>query len=160
MERLVIKNANYLDVHSGGYKENKVIVMKDRKIAWIGDEGSFENEEKDQMIDASGKFIIPGMIDGHVHLDFPGGVNMERYELNTPTSAYNYEALINAQKHLISGFTTVRDVGTFSNSYPAIKNTIATLQFAGSRILGSHHILAQKGTQENERPDYIDRSMM
>jgi len=158
MSRLVLSNAKILDINAGIYTENQSIAMKDGKIAWLGDEGSFEKEEGDNIIDVTNKSVIPGMIDCHVHLEGTGTVNYWKEDLNTPSQKLTFIALENAQRHVISGFTTVRDAGTFANSFPAVKNAMIEMQFAGSRILGSHHFLHQKGRQEDETPDHYDRS--
>ena len=67
-KRLIIKSGNVFDSIKGVIRENSTIAIVGNKIAWIGDDAAFEKEAEDQVIDASGKTIIPGMIECHVHI--------------------------------------------------------------------------------------------
>jgi len=59
---LVIKNASIVNVFTGELMEGDIAISDD-SIAGIGD---YEGKSS---IDAKGKFIIPGLIDGHVHIE-------------------------------------------------------------------------------------------
>ena len=60
---LILKNGKYLDVKSREFKDGD-IAIKDGKI--VGINGDFSSiKEKDM----EGKFIVPGFIDGHIHLE-------------------------------------------------------------------------------------------
>lgn len=60
---LILKNGKYLDVETREFKQGD-IAIKDGKI--VGINGSFSAKEER---DVSGKFIVPGFIDGHIHLE-------------------------------------------------------------------------------------------
>ncbi|MCC2618218.1 amidohydrolase family protein [Aestuariibacter halophilus] len=47
--------------------ENGVVVIKDNRIVAVGAQGEVEVPEKAQIIDVSGKTVIPGLIDAHAH---------------------------------------------------------------------------------------------
>ncbi|KPV45178.1 MULTISPECIES: dihydropyrimidinase [Acidiplasma] len=64
MNDLLIKNGN-ICLPSGMVKKD--LYIRDGKVSKIGD----INEKADEVIDASGKLILPGLIDGHTHMDFP-----------------------------------------------------------------------------------------
>jgi len=56
--------------------------------------------------------VLPGLIDCHVHLTFPGdGSNFEEYA-RAPLEIMRTRALQNARDHLAGGVTTLRDVGS------------------------------------------------
>ena len=61
------------------------------------------------MIDAQGGFIMPGLIDSHVHLVFDG-INFMQ-EMNTPYSLNYYKAMEPMRRTLEAGITSVRDAG-------------------------------------------------
>jgi imidazolonepropionase len=81
---LVIKNAAELLTLSPSLKEgsglgiirNGAVAVEGGKIAWIGktDElsGAIPSERRGREIDASGKVVMPGLIDSHTHLVFAG----------------------------------------------------------------------------------------
>lgn len=60
---LILKNASYLDTDERKFKKGD-IAIKNGKI--IGINGNFEGEEEK---DLTGKYIVPGFIDGHIHLE-------------------------------------------------------------------------------------------
>jgi len=60
---LLLKNGKYLDVKTRKFKQGD-IAIKDRKI--VGINGEFSSKEER---DIAGKFIVPGFIDGHIHLE-------------------------------------------------------------------------------------------
>lgn len=105
MVRSVVTNASYLDVNTGKYLENQAIVMNDRKFVWIGDNGDYEKEEGDVVTDASGKFVVPGMMDVHVHLlgDAIPGKYWET-TMTTTTDRYAILMMTNAQRYVAAGF--------------------------------------------------------
>ena len=75
---LFIKNATILDVNNLGKTKNdqvnKCILIKDDQIYWIKDDGDKINlPPKAKTIDAKGKYIIPGLIDGF------GALNKQSY---------------------------------------------------------------------------------
>lgn len=60
---LILKNASYLDTDERKFKKGD-IAIKNGKI--IGINGNFEGEKEK---DLTGKYIVPGFIDGHIHLE-------------------------------------------------------------------------------------------
>lgn len=60
---LVLRNAKYLDADKREFVEGD-IAIKDGKI--IGINGNFSGKEEK---DLTGKYITPGFIDGHIHLE-------------------------------------------------------------------------------------------
>ena len=71
---LVIRNATLLTVTKGTI-ENGSILVRNGKIAAIGSDGSFQIPPGSRVIDASGKFVLPGIIDAHSHTAIQGAVN-------------------------------------------------------------------------------------
>ena len=111
MPRSVVTNASYLDVQTGKFMENQAIVMKDRKFVWIGDNGDYEKEEGDFVTDSSGKFVVPGMMDVHVHLvgDAVPGKEWE-LEMTTTNDRYAIAMLSNAQRYKLLADNILRIV--------------------------------------------------
>lgn len=48
---------------------NSVIVIRGERIEEVGEKESFQASADDEVIDCIGKFIIPGLIDAHIHLE-------------------------------------------------------------------------------------------
>ncbi|MCG3260351.1 MAG: amidohydrolase family protein, partial [Candidatus Heimdallarchaeota archaeon] len=153
--RLVIKSGNVFDSIEGKMKENLTIVVKNNEIAWVGDEGSFEKEETDNIIDAAGKTVLPGMVECHVHLSGTGDPQYEKEYLRTKRDMYNFIALDNAQKHLVSGFTCVRDAGSYKGIVSSLKRILNYGIFAGPRLVGSETGIWQWGDSESIGPQAL-----
>jgi len=113
--------------------ENLVVSVSDGPIA-IPAEGDTE------VIDAKGLFLIPGLIDAHVHTMFQAIPVMEGL-----TSDLGYVTLVSAREaenQLMRGFTTVRDLGGASFS---LKKVIDRGLFKGPRIYPSGATISQTG---------------
>jgi imidazolonepropionase-like amidohydrolase len=152
ISRLVIKSGRVFDSLNGKLLENTTIVTRGKEIVWIGAEDNFEKNEKDTIIDASGKVVLPGMIEAHVHLEGTGTAQYEREILRTKRDMFNYIALDNAQKHLVSGFTCVRDCGAHQGITSALRRVLESRILAGPRLIVSETGLGQWGNQESIGP--------
>ncbi|MHA1220626.1 MAG: amidohydrolase family protein, partial [Candidatus Heimdallarchaeota archaeon] len=151
--RLILKAGTVFDSHSGKLNENTTIVIVGRKIAWIGDDGSFEKEKGDKILAVTGKTILPGLIETHVHLDATGNPQYERELMRTKTHMWPYIALHHAQQHLVSGFTCVRDCGANPDWSPSLRRILDQGILAGPRLVVSDRFLGQPGTQEFIGPE-------
>jgi len=78
---------------------------------------------------------------------------MERETLRTKRDMYNYYALQSAQKQLISGFTCVRDAGSFTGIIPSLRRILDLGVYAGPRIVNSDKGIWQWGNQESVYPE-------
>lgn len=80
---LVLKNGKIVTTQS--VYEGDDIAVKEGKIFAIDKRGSFP--EAREIIDASGKYILPGIIDAHVHFREPGFTYKEDFETGTRAAA-------------------------------------------------------------------------
>jgi adenine deaminase len=65
---LTIVNAKLVNVYTGELIENCAISIKGKWIAYVGHDPKDTIGPKTEVIDAKGKTVIPGLIDGHTHL--------------------------------------------------------------------------------------------
>lgn len=93
---LILKNAHVLDVKKGKFWLGKDIVIRSGKIVKIGK--APRKLDRARVLDLTGSFVIPGLIDAHVHVTAHRSNNIE----NT------YKHLEYFLKH---GITSVRDAG-------------------------------------------------
>jgi len=156
-KRLIIKAGNIFDSLSGKILKNHTIVISGKVISWIGKDSSYEKERNDKIIDASEKFVMPGMVESHVHLDTTGNPQTEREYLRTKTAMWPFYGLLHSQQHLMSGFTCVRDCGAEPDWSPSLKRMFNLGLLAGPRLIVSDRFLAQAGTQEAVMPDFRKR---
>ena len=88
------------------------------------------------LIDLKDKFVLPGLIDSHVHLDSDAGGNAALIESITDSPARAaFRAAGNAKKTLMAGFTTVRNLGDGSGATLALRDAVAAGELPGPRII-------------------------
>ena len=78
------------------------------------------------VIDQRQRYVLPGLIDAHVHLTSDlGGQEALIAEFTRNVADHAYEAALNARKTLAAGFTTVRNLGDEDYGTLALRNAIA-----------------------------------
>lgn len=88
------------------------------------------------LVDLKDKFVLPGLIDSHVHLESDAGGNAALIEEVTLSGAAKaFRAAANARKTVMAGFTTVRNLGDASGATLALRDTIARGELPGPRII-------------------------
>ncbi|MDT0643805.1 hypothetical protein RM553_13270 [Zunongwangia sp. F363] len=121
---LLISNVNIVEVKSGELKENQLILVNGGSISHIDDAANLEEYRAKEILDAEGKFVMPGLWDMHVH--FRGG-----------------DSLVEENKNLLPlflayGITTVRDAGgDITPSVLKWRKAIAENKIAGPTIFTS-----------------------
>src|SRR6266498_1596563 len=91
-------------------KKNMTIVIEKNKIVAV-ENGFSTVSANDKSIDLKTKTVTPGWIDCHVHLEQGTNPNayLERFTLNP--ADYAFQSVVFAERTLMAGFTTVRDLG-------------------------------------------------
>jgi imidazolonepropionase-like amidohydrolase len=88
------------------------------------------------VVDLRDRYVLPGLIDCHVHLESDRAGQEGLVESLTSSDAYfAYQALANARKTLDAGFTTVRNLGDDRGVTLALRDAIAAGSVAGPRII-------------------------
>jgi adenine deaminase len=66
---LVIQNGNWVSVQSGEIIPGSDIAIKDGHIAYVGEDTNHTIGKKTQVVDAKGRYLVPGLLDGHMHVE-------------------------------------------------------------------------------------------
>src|SRR5512144_986981 len=66
---LVIRNGQWVAVQSGEIIPGSDIAIKDGHIAYVGEDASHTIGKKTKVIDANGRYLVPGLLDGHMHVE-------------------------------------------------------------------------------------------
>src|SRR4030042_2653213 len=67
---IVIANADLVNVYSGELLKGYSVAIKGERIAYVGENAKHTIGPDTEVIDATGKTLIPGLIDAHSHLFF------------------------------------------------------------------------------------------
>ncbi len=141
----VITADRMIDVLTGKVVDNPAIfVGADGRITNIADSRTIKWGSDVKHIDLSGKTILPGLIDMHVHLDSPADIGGYR-GLEFTDSFWGMTAVGNAQAMLKAGFTTVRNVGAGNRNDIGLKQAIANGYTMGPRIVPAGFALGATG---------------
>ncbi len=98
-----------IDGNGGAPVANAIVLIKGQKITEVGPAANVKIPEKAQKLDVSGKFILPGFIDCHIHTTYP--FDDVQYFTDTDSVA-TLRAFHMLDMYLESGVTSVRDVGS------------------------------------------------
>ena len=106
---LLIENAQIISPENQTISPDSFVVVNGDSIAYVGVEkpivkGSFET------IDAKGKYIIPGLIDSHVHVTATDALSDEE-EMENPEIVASFREQL-PKSYLYFGYTTLIDLGT------------------------------------------------
>ena len=153
----VVRAGRLIDPDSGTVLTNQAIMIKDGKIQAVG--GTLALPANATVIDLSDKTVLPGLIDCHTHV--ADGKSLEGGDpfnvLKKTASQIALESVPNARQTLLSGFTTVRDVGTYrALNDIALRDAIARGDIVGPRmyVAGAYiTITGGAGAMTGQAPD-------
>ena len=130
----VIKAGRLIDPDSGSVLTDQRIVIVGKKIIAVGPAVAIPADAK--IVDLSGMTVLPGLIDCHTHLADGKEDNGDPLSvLKKTASQLVLESVPNARKTLLSGFTTVRDVGVYrALNDVALRDAIARGDIDGPRM--------------------------
>lgn len=109
----VIRCGTLVDVLAGEERADQVVVIDGDRITAVGPAGATAPPPGATVIDLSGHTVLPGLIDCHCHLVGIAGCGDYAQELKQSEAQMTLLGVANAKTMLRSGFTSVRDVGTF-----------------------------------------------
>jgi imidazolonepropionase-like amidohydrolase len=131
----VIHAGTLLDRPGRAPRQRASIIVRDGRIEAVQD-GFVPAPAGATLIDLSDRFVLPGLIDSHVHLTSDrAGVEGQLAELTESVPLRSYEAAWNARKTLDAGFTTVRNLGSEDGVTLGLRDAIARGWAIGPRIV-------------------------
>ncbi|WP_025741164.1 metal-dependent hydrolase family protein [Aquimarina pacifica] len=140
---IYIHSGKLVNTKSGKIETEKTIVVSGNKIIRV-ENGYINGGTKDIVLDLKDKTVLPGLIDLHVHIENETNPNayLQKYTASEADVAYNSVGF--AQKTLMAGFTTVRDLGGTGVNI-SLKKAINSHKIIGPRIFTAGKSLATTG---------------
>lgn len=143
----ITKFTNVTIIDGTGSKpiENGIVVIEDEKINFVGKQQDWKDVagKTYNEIDLTGKFIMPGLIDCHVH------IAAECLPDSTMTGPWGWTSLVmlkHAQNTLAAGVTTIRDVGGRHHLEFSLRKAMEAGMFAAPRMSLAGKLLAITST--------------
>lgn len=133
--------------------KDHIILVEDKKINNIVDNSYQINDY--EIIDLKGQYILPGLINMHVHLPATGKPKKKASDPKKLVKLITMNKLTNklgiklcmsyAKTELLSGVTTIRTVGGIDNYDTTIRDMIRDGRAIGPRILASNKAISVPG---------------
>jgi imidazolonepropionase-like amidohydrolase len=126
-----------VDVVHGVIKEKIDLFIEGDTITDTSSPGSTRVLNKEETIDLEGAFLVPGLIDLHVHLIWSAGSDPARTVEEEGIQVSLLRAALNARQTLAAGITTVRDLGSNENTAISLAKAIERGYIPGPRVIAS-----------------------
>lgn len=148
MPTTVLRGGHVLDLTAGTWRAADVRIV-DGTITAVGPELTGTGTDQ---LDVTGRFVMPGLIDGHVHVT---AFSADLGDLERTASSYVQAHAARIMRGMLSrGFTTVRDMGGADHG---LARAQAEGLVAGPRLLFCGRALSQTGGHGDMRPPGDDR---
>ncbi len=155
---LVIQGGTLIDGTGGKAAKNDCLVIEGNRIKSVGAKPKglgLRNPNKVERIDATGQWVMPGLIDAHVHLSFghPMYPGIGRGTISAEFTALR--AALNAQAVLRAGVTSISVPGGAWFSDVAVREAINAGIIQGPRIYCAGRLLSVLGGGGDREPHWV-----
>ncbi|HTF55312.1 MAG TPA: amidohydrolase family protein [Pseudonocardia sp.] len=138
--KVIIRNASILDPAAGQLLPDRTITVEGADIVEVAESAAPLRTDDARVVDARGRVVMPGLIDGHVHV--------LAYTANLPAAAEQSPFYVAARASQIlrgmldRGFTTVRDA---AGADYGLADAVREGYFVGPRVMFGGKALSQTG---------------
>ena len=133
-----------MDVPGKPVRGPSTIIIENGRVVEVRD-GFAEPPAATRVVDLKDKYVLPGLIDSHVHLSSDRGGEAELVAFMREEPQMNaLEAQMNGMKTLRAGFTTVRNLGD-EGATLALREAIARGWVQGPRIIDAAMSISTTG---------------
>ena len=127
-----------------GYQSERTVRVRDGMIIGI-ERGYTRPKGGEVVVDLKDSFVLPGLIDSHVHLTSERGPSSATRPLTDSDSDSALFGVRNGKRALLAGFTTVQDVGGANEAIFSLRDAINNGYVDGPRIKASGRAVTPTG---------------
>ena len=120
----IIKSSNISNKDLNGWVDNHAIIIENGKISNVINQEGIPELSSYEIIDFGESYAIPGIIETHAHLQFSATHDAYEIYFNEDEDQRYERAIKNAEKSLLSGVTSIRDLGSPNNLIFPLKKDI------------------------------------
>lgn len=140
-----------INIGDGSVVENAVVLVEDETITAVGPADRIAVAEGAKVTDTTGTYLIPGLMNMHVHLGLVLPGKMEAELANESEGELTLRMAQGARETLQAGVTTIRLPGDQRHGDLALKKAIDKGQAHGPRIFSAGEALVITGGHGSER---------
>lgn len=129
------------DPATGVVQRDKTLVIEGNRIVEVRD--GFVGEGR--IVDLRSSFVLPGLIDSHVHLTSQQNPNARLEEVTQSNSEQAMVGARHARRTLMAGFTTVADVGGSNEAVFALRDAVRRGDVPGPRVIAAGSAVSVHG---------------
>ncbi len=156
---LVIRNGTLIDGTGRPPIENDATVIEGNRIKSVGQLPATLNlkDPRVRVIDAAGQWIMPGLIDAHVHLTFghPGYPGVAPAKTTTSPEFSTLRSAMTALRVLRAGVTSISVPGGAWFTDVALREAIDAGLIEGPRIFCASRLLCTVGSGSDREPSWV-----
>ncbi len=150
-QNTVIKAGHFFDARTGKMIDNQMIIIQNGKIKEVGE--NLKINKTDTIIDLSNSWVLPGLMDCHVHITSNLAYRKRNWNDVNVTESNALRAIrgsVVAKQFLDNGFTTIKEIGNDANYATSdIIKAIKNGWIQGPTIIYSGKIIAPYGGQSS-----------
>jgi imidazolonepropionase-like amidohydrolase len=162
-QQILLRNATLFDATGSPPRAAVDVLIDEGRIARVGRDVAAQNGA--EVLDLGGRFLLPGLIDCHVHLAFNGDADEVARLPGIATPVLAWQASENARRTLEAGVTSVRDLGSRDSIAILLRDEIEAGRLPGPRIRAVGSIICMTGGhgwfigREADGPDDVRKAV-
>lgn len=142
--RKVLKCGQLFSARDDSVQTDMAVVVDGNKIMEVLPASAVDTTNA-EIVDLGDKFVMPGLIDAHVHISMIPGESLATYYATKLQSQMTVDSLVQAEADLMAGFTSVRDGGDYQYVSVGVRDGINAKKLKGPRILAAGPALNATG---------------
>lgn len=144
-KKTLYKGFTLIDGNGQSPLENAYLLVEDQKIVKVGKADDLNDSEGAEVVDLTGKTIMPGLINAHVHILMEPAGDPFSIMVNDSDATTTLRGVANLKKHLLAGTTFFRDVGGSNFIDLDLRDAVNAGMIDGPQFLASGKCITMTG---------------